>query len=81
VEHRPDAVNGEKIMVQKAIKLEAVVNAEGKLEFGVPLPPGTPVEVLVLAPEDDTFEDLLQAANSSTDFWDNALDDEDWNDA
>ena len=32
-----------------------------------------------LAPH--TFDDLLSAAESSLDFWDNPFDDEDWNDA
>jgi len=67
-------------MIQKAIKLEATVNAEGKLELAVPLAPGTRVEIVVL-PQEQVFDDLLQAAASSTDFWDNPLDDEDWNDA
>jgi hypothetical protein len=68
-------------MVQKAFKLTATVKADGKLEVPVPLPPGTEVEVLVLAPEDESFEDLARAAGSSTDFWDNPADDEDWNNA
>jgi hypothetical protein len=68
-------------MVQKAIRIAAKVNEDGKLELAVPFPAGTPVEVLVLAPEDESFDELVQAANSSTDFWDNPLDDEDWNDA
>ena len=68
-------------MVQKAFKLEGTVSAQGKLEVTVPLPPGTPVEIVVLAPEEETFADLVQAAGSSTDFWDNPLDDEDWNNA
>ena len=29
--------------------------------------------------EDDTFQDLLAAAQSSLEFWDNPVDDEDWN--
>jgi hypothetical protein len=68
-------------MIQKAIKLEAVVNAEGKVELTVPLAPGTPVEIVVLASEEEAFDDLVHAAGSSTDFWDNPLDDEDWNNA
>ena len=68
-------------MIKKAIQLESTVNAEGKLELSVPLAPGTRVEIVVLAPEEEAFEDLLQASESSTDFWDNPLDDEDWNDA
>jgi hypothetical protein len=68
-------------MVQKAYKVEATVNANGKLELTVPLPPGTPVEIVVLAPDDDRFDDLVQASASSTDFWDNPEDDKDWNPA
>jgi hypothetical protein len=68
-------------VVQKAIKVEATVTADGKIEFTVPLPAGTPVEIVVLVPNDDSCEDLVGAASSSTDFWDNPLDDEDWNDA
>jgi hypothetical protein len=71
----------EGIMIQKAIKLEATVNAEGKVELALPLAPGTHVEIVVLAPEEETFDDLVEAASSSTDFWDNPLDDEDWNNA
>lgn len=66
-------------MAQRAYKLAATVNAQGKLELAVPLPPGTPVEVVVLAPDEYGFEDLVQAAASSTEFWDNPEDDEDWN--
>ena len=29
----------------------------------------------------DNFDDLLNATQSSVDFWDNPLDDEDWNNA
>jgi hypothetical protein len=46
-------------------------------------------EIVAPAPEqhddlgdlDDDFSDLVDAAASSADFWDNPLDDEDWNDA
>jgi len=33
-----------------------------------------------IGPEDE-FEDLVSAAVSSTEFWDNGYDDEDWNNA
>ena len=45
------------------------------------MPEGTRVEVLVVVPFGDEFTDLVAAAGSSTDFWDNPLDDEDWNNA
>jgi hypothetical protein len=38
------------------------------------------VEVVVLTQEDE-FQDLVEAAASSTDFWDNPEDDAEWNNA
>jgi hypothetical protein len=45
-------------------------------------------EIMASAPDQDEdfsdvddVNDLVEAAASSTDFWDNPLDDEDWNDA
>ena len=61
------------------IKLDTVVGPGGKVELTVPLPPGTAVQVIVRDTETDCH-DLVEAAQSSTGFWDNPLDDEDWND-
>lgn len=61
------------------IKLDAVVGPGGKVELTVPLPAGTAVEVIVRDPEADDFRDLTEAAQSALGFWDNPLDDEDWN--
>jgi hypothetical protein len=68
-------------MSQQAFKYTATINAQGHLELAVPLPPGTAVEVLILTPADDDLADLAAASGSSTDFWDNPLDNEDWNNA
>jgi hypothetical protein len=68
-------------MNQTAYKFAAEVGAGGKLEVTVPLPGGTPVEVVVLAPSGDEFADLVDTARSSLDFWDNPQDDADWNNA
>jgi hypothetical protein len=68
-------------MPQRAYKFTIDVGPDGKLEVQVPVPQGTPVEVLVLIPEVEDLSDLVQAAQTSTGFWDNPLDDEDWNDA
>ena len=68
-------------MTQIAYRFAAEVGAEGKLELKTPIPAGTSVEVVVLAPQGDDFGDLLAAARSSLDFWDNPQDDADWNDA
>lgn len=64
-----------------AIKYDLEVNDEGRLELEVPYPPGTPVTVFVIGEEAVYFDDLLFAAESSIDFWDNPYDDEDWNNA
>jgi hypothetical protein len=68
-------------MAKSAFQFETNVGPGGKLEIKVPLPLGTKVDILVLAPDADEFADLVNAAASSTDFWDNPLDDEDWNNA
>ncbi len=76
--HRGD---GRKEMPQNAYRFEANVGPQGKLEFSVPIPEGTAVEVLVLTPESDDFSDLVSASTTSLGFWDNPMDDEDWNNA
>ena len=63
------------------IRMDTVVGPGGKVEGTVPLPAGTSVEVIVRGAEVDDCRDLVEAAQSSTGFWDNPLDDEDWNDA
>jgi len=66
---------------QTALKYEVEVLEEGRVEFQVPFPPGAQVIVFVIKESADTFDDLLSAAQSSLDFWDNPFDDEDWNNA
>jgi hypothetical protein len=39
------------------------------------------VEVVILSAPEDEFADYIQAVQSSTDFWDNPIDDAEWNDA
>lgn len=68
-------------MTLTTYRFEAEVGADGRLEIVVPMPPGSRVEVLVLGPEHREFDELLAAAGSSTDFWDNPLDDAEWNNA
>ena len=63
-----------------ALKYEAEVQEHGKLELTVPFSPGVRVAVFVVEESID-FGDLVSAAQSSLDFWDNPFDDEDWNDA
>jgi hypothetical protein len=59
---------------------EAEVDDHGRIELITPLPPHSRVVVFVLE-RPDTFADLTAAAQSSLGFWDNPLDDEDWNNA
>jgi hypothetical protein len=64
---------------QDALKYDVEVREEGRVELIVPLAPGTRVVVFVIEDTDDTLTDLTGAAESSLAFWDNALDDENWN--
>ena len=68
-------------MSQQAYKFSATINPHGKIEVAAPLPPATPVEVLILSPTEDNFSDLVSAAASSLDFCDNALHNEALNEA
>jgi hypothetical protein len=65
-----------------ALRYDAEVTNEGRVELRVPFPHGVHVVVYVIEePAADSFTDLLAAASTSLDFWDNALDNEDWNNA
>lgn len=66
-----------------AVKYEVTVQENGRIEIRVPFLPGKKVVVFVIQEQDDqdAFTDLINAAESSTGFWDNPYDDEDWNNA
>jgi hypothetical protein len=66
---------------QTALKYDVRVREEGRVELHVPFPPGARVTVVVIKESDQPFDDLMKAAESSLDFWDNPFDDQDWNDA
>jgi hypothetical protein len=68
------------MLAQTALKYDVEVNKDGQVELVVPFPVGAHVTVFVVD-AGDAFADLLYASQSSTDFWDNPLDDEDWNNA
>lgn len=68
-------------MGDTALKYELEVPEDGRVELQVPLPGGSRITVFVVAEPADEAEDLVLAAESSLDFWDNPYDDEDWNDA
>ncbi len=66
-----------------AVKYEVTVQQDGRIELVVPFSPGHRVVVCVVEEQimEDTFTDFTQASQSSTEFWDNPYDDEDWNNA
>jgi hypothetical protein len=66
-------------MTGNAIKTTATIGSDGRLQLDLPIPPGTKVEVFVYVPDGDDFSDLVAASASALGFWDNSLDDEDWN--
>ncbi len=66
-------------MTGTAYKADATVGPGGKVELSLPLAPGTAVQVIVFVPGADEVADLTAAAGSALGFWDNPLDDEDWN--
>jgi hypothetical protein len=69
------------VRLQTAFKYKLEVQEGGKLELNVPLPKGKWVAVFVVEEPEDDFSDLVAAAQSSLDFWDNPIDDEVWNNA
>lgn len=68
------------MLAQTALKYDVEVSKDGHVELDVPFPAGARVTVFVVE-AGDTFGDLLLASESSLAFWDNPLDDEDWNNA
>jgi hypothetical protein len=69
-------------MTQTALKYDVEVDEDGRVELRVPFPSGAHVTIFVIREsESDALYDLVSAAESSLDFWDNPLDDEDWNEA
>jgi hypothetical protein len=68
-------------MSRAAFTFQTVIGADGKVELTVPLPVGARVEVVILGAPQDDFADLVEASQTSTDFWDNLIDDAEWNHA
>ncbi|MDO9302052.1 MAG: hypothetical protein Q7T89_11740 [Anaerolineales bacterium] len=68
------------MLAQTALKYDVEVNKNGLVELAVPFPVGAHVTVFILE-AGESFTDLLFASESSLAFWDNPLDDEDWNNA
>ncbi|MFZ5922380.1 MAG: hypothetical protein ACOYY3_15130 [Chloroflexota bacterium] len=68
------------MLPQTALKYDVKVKKNGQVELTVPFPAGAHVTVFVVD-AGDTFTDLLYASQSSLGFWDDPIDDEDWNNA
>jgi hypothetical protein len=63
------------------LRYDLEVPADGRIQVQVPLPAGSHVSVYVVEQQSAELSDLLAAAVSSTEFWNNPEDDEDWNNA
>jgi len=61
-------------MQDTAFKYKLEVQEGGKVELSVPLPKGTRVAVFVMEESEDDFSDLVLAAQSSLNFWNNPVD-------
>ncbi|HUE71704.1 MAG TPA: hypothetical protein VMP01_12530 [Pirellulaceae bacterium] len=66
---------------ESPFRYDLEVPENGRIEVQVPLPAGSQVTVIVVEHGAPSADDLLAASESSTAFWDNPEDDEDWNDA
>jgi hypothetical protein len=66
---------------QQALKYRVEVTRDGRVELPVPFAPGDHATIFVVAEKGESFWELIHAAESSLDFWDNPEDDEDWNHA
>ena len=67
-------------VLQRAFRCESQVEKEGHVQVHVPFAPGARVSVFVIEESPETMHELMEASQSSLDFWDNPFDDEDWND-
>lgn len=65
---------------QTALKYSAEIQSDGRLSLQLPLPAGARVTVFVIEEPTENWDDLVAAAETSLEFWDNPFDDEDWND-
>jgi hypothetical protein len=64
---------------QTALKYEVEVLDHGRVELSLPYAAGARVTIIVIPEPQEQFSDLVAASTSSLTFWDNPLDDEDWN--
>jgi len=63
------------------LKYEIEVQAQGYIELQVPFAVGQKIVVLVMQNDQADTSDLVAASLSSLEFWDNSIDDAEWNNA
>jgi hypothetical protein len=63
------------------LQYEFEVGEQGQVNLQVPFSTGQKITVLVITPQPETTTHLVAAATSSLAFWDNAIDDAEWNNA
>jgi hypothetical protein len=66
---------------QLPLRFDLQVPPDGRVEVQLPLSAGSKVTLYVVEQSNAEFGDLLAASMTSTEFWDNSEDDEDWNHA
>jgi hypothetical protein len=63
------------------LRFDIQVPPDGRIEVQLPQAAGSQVTMYVVEQQDGLMEELAAASVSSTDFWNNPEDDEDWNNA
>jgi hypothetical protein len=63
------------------LQYEVEVGEQGKIHLQVPFQAGQKIVIQVITPHPDHISDLVAASTSSLAFWDNAIDDAEWNHA
>jgi hypothetical protein len=66
--------------MQTPLQYEVEVGEQGQIQLQVPFSAGQKIILLVIDPQDN-LKELVTASTSSLAFWDNAIDDEEWNHA
>ena len=65
---------------QRAYRYDVEIKDDGKLKIiHLPFRKGTHLEVILIERNEDNFSDLLNATTCDLDFWNNPIDDEEWN--
>lgn len=63
------------------LQYEVEVGEQGQIQLQVPFKAGQKIVIQVIEPRPDSISDLVTASTSSLAFWDNAIDDAEWNHA